>query len=82
MKTLSEPHRVTAANAWGRDVTLNHQLLEVELEDVGKIMSDYGGHGHRYHKLTPADVGKRVVMMTSPEMQRDRRSYRMWSFVQ
>ena len=27
-------------------------------------------------------AGKRVVMMTSPEMQRDRRSYRMWSFVQ
>ena len=33
MKTLSEPHSVTADNAWWRDVTLNHQLLEVELGD-------------------------------------------------
>lgn len=82
MKPLSEPHSVTAANTWGRDVTLDHQLLEVEPEDVGKVMSDYGGHGYRYRKFTAADVGKRVVMMTSPEIQRDRRSYRMWAFVQ
>lgn len=45
-------------------------------------MSDYGGHGYRYRKFTAEDVGKRVVMMTSPEIQRDRRSYRMWAFVQ
>lgn len=82
MKTLSEPHRVNAAGKPGRDLYLDHQLLEVELEDVGKVMSDYGGHGHRYHKFTAADVGKRVAIMTSPDIQRDRRSYRMWSFVQ
>lgn len=36
MKTLSEPHRVNAASKPGRDLYLDHQLLEVELEDVGK----------------------------------------------
>lgn len=80
MKAIDAKKSVTAANAWSRDVTTYQQTFEVEEADIGRPMGDYGGHSYSSHTFSRVDVGRRLIICTSPDRQSDDRSYRCWYF--
>lgn len=74
MKARTEKKSRTAANAWGRDDTVDVQVFEVELEDVGRVREHYLGMNHRSHAFRMMDVGQQIEVMTAP-------GYTSWSFL-
>jgi hypothetical protein len=66
MKKITEPKRVTAANAWGRDATCTHQEFQVETDDVGKTREHFLGYNHRSYTFHHHDIGRHINVQSSP----------------
>lgn len=73
MKQLTEKKSVTAANGWGHDSTCDHQIFELEESDVGRVLEHYLGHNHRSLCITRKDVGRHILIQSSP-------GWSCWSF--
>lgn len=73
MKSLAPIKKVTMANAWGRDQTTWRESFTVEDSDVGQTFAHYLGHNHKDYRMTRADVGRTLEVITAP-------AYRCWSF--
>ena len=74
MKALTEKKSRTAANAWGRDDTVQIQVFEVEPKDIGQVREHYLGMHHRSHVFRVMDVGQQIEVVTAP-------GYTSWSFL-
>ena len=66
MKQVTEKELKTGANAWGRPTTWMEERFEIEASDIGTRRDHYLGFNHRSHTLTHSDVGKTIVVYTSP----------------
>ena len=73
MKALTTIKRTTSSNAWGRDVSINKQIFEIEAADIGKELPNYLGHGQKSKLLAQCDLGKTIEVMTDT-------GYHCWSF--
>jgi hypothetical protein len=73
MKPTTEPKKVTAPNAWGRDDTTMRQRFAVEEADVNKVREHYLGMNHKSYLFRHSDVGREIEGISSP-------GYTSWSF--
>jgi hypothetical protein len=66
MKQLTEPTRVTLANAWGRDITSIRQSFLLEETDKGVKIADYGGYKRPEYTIKAGDIGKTLTRVRDP----------------
>lgn len=66
MKQLTEPERKSGSDAWGRPATWFEQRFEIEASDIGTKRDHYLGHNHQSFTFGRSEVGKTIVVYTSP----------------
>lgn len=66
MRLCSSPVLTEAPDAHGQIIVYDRTLYRVEERDVGSIREHFGGYGHRKVRFSASDVGKKVLVYTSP----------------